>query len=103
MSTLTLLGLSLALLLLVVPGTAFVPLYPNVGEVKGYVKLSSWGNSSLYQLLTDSNYETEPLLVHLVGSRYGESLNYRLIEVQLIHVRRKQKCMILAAHINLGQ
>ena len=81
MSTFTLLVLSLALLLLVVPGTAFVPLHPNVGEVKGYVKLNSWGNSSLYQLLTDSNYETEPLLVHLVGSRYGESFNHRLIEV----------------------
>ena len=64
------------LVLVVVPAAALDPLHPKVGEVKGYVKLNSWGNSSLYQLLTDSDYETEPLLAHLVGSRYGESFNH---------------------------
>lgn len=66
------LSISLTLLLEVVPASASIPLQPKVGDVKGYVKLNSWGNSSLYQLLTDSDYATEPLLVHLVGSRYSE-------------------------------
>ena len=81
------------LLLLVVPAVAALPLNPKVGEVKGYVKLKTWGNSSLYQLLTDSDYVTEPLLIHLRGSRYGKSVHF---DAQTGHV-------LSSSHYNLGR
>ncbi len=44
----------------------------NVSEVSGYTKLRSWKQSSLYRIeLAESDYESNPLLLQLVGSRYG--------------------------------
>lgn len=97
------LSIAQLLLLLVVPASASVPLQPKVGEVKGYVKLSSWGNSSLYQLLTDSDYETEPLLAHLVGSRYGESFAHRSWTHELVHMRCKTNMYVIHTQQSFGQ
>ena len=60
----------LALLLLVGGGTA---LQVSVAEVQNYTKLASWEKSSLYRVEANAGYETNPLLIHLVGSRYGKN------------------------------
>lgn len=60
----------LALLLLAAGGSA---LQVSVAEVQNYTKLASWEKSSLYRVEADTGYETNPLLIHLVGSRYGEN------------------------------
>ena len=44
----------------------------SVSDVKGYTRLSACKNSTLYRVEAKSDYETAPLLIHLVGSRYGE-------------------------------
>ena len=67
MSTVSLLGL----LLLAAGGS--LALQVRVAEVQNYTKLASWGKSSLYRVEADAGYETNPLLIHLVGSRYGEN------------------------------
>lgn len=59
----------LALLLLAAGGSA---LQVSVAEVQNYTKLASWEKSSLYRVEANTDYETNPLLIHLVGSRYGE-------------------------------
>lgn len=61
----------LALLLLATGGSA---LQVSVAEVQNYSKLASWENSSLYRVEANTGYETNPLLIHLVGSRYGENI-----------------------------
>ncbi len=44
----------------------------SISEVKGYTHLASYKNSTLYRVQpASSDYETNPLLLHLVGSRYG--------------------------------
>ena len=43
----------------------------KVADVKGYTKLRSRGDSALYRVQADTRYEVNPLLIHLVGSRYG--------------------------------
>ena len=43
----------------------------KVEDVKGYTKLRSRGDSALYRVQADTRYEVNPLLIHLVGSRYG--------------------------------
>jgi len=45
----------------------------NMAEVTGYEKLRSCKSSSLYQVQTDAGYTHNPLLIHLVGSRYGKT------------------------------
>ena len=46
----------------------------QVAEVSNYTKLRSWKESSLYRVEVEEGlYEVNPLLLHLVGSRYGES------------------------------
>ena len=45
----------------------------NVSEVTGYSNLGSWKSSTLYRVETDAGYVNNPLLIHLVGSRYGKS------------------------------
>lgn len=44
----------------------------KVVEPSGFVKLSSWGQSALYRVQAASDYDDNPLLLHLVGARYGE-------------------------------
>lgn len=44
----------------------------EVSDVSGYTKLRSWKKSTLYRVEADAGYEANPLLLHLVGSRYGE-------------------------------
>ena len=45
----------------------------NMVEVTGYEKLRSYKSSSLYQVQTaDADYKYNPLLIHLVGQRYGK-------------------------------
>ena len=46
-------------------------LSPSVSEPKGYTRLGAWKNSTLYRVEVDSDYESNPLLIHLTGSRYG--------------------------------
>ncbi len=46
----------------------------NVSDVSEFSKLRSWKQSTLYKIESDAGYETNPLLIQLVGSRYGESL-----------------------------
>ena len=46
-------------------------LQPNVSEVQGYTRLRSWKNSTLYEIQANTDYEFNPYLIHLVGSRYG--------------------------------
>lgn len=44
----------------------------KVSDVKGYTRLASYKNSTLYRVQpASSDYETAPLMLHLVGSRYG--------------------------------
>ena len=43
----------------------------KVAEVKGYDKIKEYKSSTLYQVQADTDYAVNPLLVHLVGSRYG--------------------------------
>lgn len=69
MSTVSL--LAVGLLLLAAGGS--LALQVRVAEVQNYTKLASWGKSSLYRVEADAGYETNPLLIHLVGSRYGEN------------------------------
>lgn len=45
----------------------------DVADVEGFTKLRSWGKSALYQVQAQTNYESNPYLIHLVGSRYGET------------------------------
>ena len=59
----------LTLFLLAAGGSA---LQVSVAEVQNYTKLASWEKSSLYRVEANTDYETNPLLIHLVGSRYGE-------------------------------
>lgn len=64
----------LSLLLVVLAlGRTCTSLGMNISEVSGYTKLRSWKQSTLYRIETDANYEVNPLLLQLVGSRYGES------------------------------
>ena len=44
----------------------------KVSEVSSYTRLRSWNQSTLYSIETDAGYLANPLLLHLVGSRYGE-------------------------------
>lgn len=44
----------------------------NVSEVSDYTKLRSWKQSTLYRVESDAGYDSNPLLLHLVGSRYGK-------------------------------
>ncbi len=53
-------------------GGASLPL--NTSEVSGYQKLKSWKNSTLFRVQTNaSGYTYDPLLIHLVGARYGKN------------------------------
>ena len=61
-------ALSLACLLLTAVASA---LQPNVTDVLGYARLRSWNNSTLYEVQANTDYEFNPYLIHLVGSRYG--------------------------------
>ncbi len=48
----------------------------HVSEVTGFSELRAWSHSTLFQIRTeDADYETNPLLIHLVGSRHGEGTN----------------------------
>lgn len=58
------------LLLLLIAATVDA-LQPNVAEVQGYTRLRSCKNSTLYQIQASTDYDTNPYLIHLVGSRYG--------------------------------
>jgi len=46
----------------------------NVVDVSNFKKLRSWGESSLYQIEASTNYVTNPYLIHLVGTKYGQSV-----------------------------
>ena len=49
----------------------------DVSEVQNYTKLASWKYSTLYRIQANAGYENNPLLIHLVGSRYGtDACNY---------------------------
>ena len=60
------------LLLLVVLGCWSGTCLPvKVSDVSGFTKLRSWKQSTLYRIESDADYDTNPLLLQLVGSRYG--------------------------------
>lgn len=64
---------SLSLLVIVLLNSlACFSLSVNISEVSSYTKLRNWKESTLYRVETDAAYEINPLLLHLVGSRYGE-------------------------------
>ena len=48
---------------------------PNskVADVTSFKKLRSWGESSLYEIEASTNYATNPYLIHLIGTKYGQS------------------------------
>lgn len=48
----------------------------KVAEVKGYNKIKEYKSSTLYQVQADTDYAVNPLLVHLVGSRYDMGYAY---------------------------
>ena len=66
-------SLFLAVLVIgVVFATAQTP-NSNVADVSSFKKLRSWGESSLYQIEASSNYANSPYLIHLIGTKYGQS------------------------------
>ena len=48
---------------------------PNskVADVTNFKKLRSWGESSLYEIEASNTYTTNPYLIHLIGTKYGQS------------------------------
>ena len=48
---------------------------PNskVADVTNFKKLRSWGESSLYEIEASITYTTNPYLIHLIGTKYGQS------------------------------
>ena len=61
-----------SLLVLVLLATGANAVQVSVSEVQNYTKLANWEKSSLYRVEANAGYETNPLLIHLVGSRYGK-------------------------------
>lgn len=45
----------------------------NVADVNSFKKLRTWGESSLYQIEASTNYANSPYLIHLIGTKYGQS------------------------------
>lgn len=67
------LGESLAQLLLVLVSVGgCYSLLVNVSEVTSFTKLRSWKQSTLYRVEAEAGYQSNPLLLQVVGSRYGE-------------------------------
>lgn len=64
---------ALAALAVLVCSRNCTPIPVKVSDVSSYTKLRSWKQSTLYRIeTTDAGYLTDPLLLQLVGSRYGE-------------------------------
>lgn len=57
----------------------------HVVEPSGFMKLSSCGQSALYGVQAASDYDRNPLLVHLAGSRYGEWVGLACFVSPLLH------------------